>query len=97
MIFAQEEVIDTIAVGDTPRGVAYNPDNGYMYVTYFSSDNVSESTYRHSIAFIFKPNLYDLYIIKPVSFSENLFLKSPLKEPSILNRSFIFLKLKIFR
>ena len=31
----------TIPVGSTPIGIAFNPDNGDMYVTSAGSDNVS--------------------------------------------------------
>jgi DNA-binding beta-propeller fold protein YncE len=41
MVFAQIEVIDTVAVESGPRGVAYNADNGFMYVTNTFSDTVS--------------------------------------------------------
>jgi YVTN family beta-propeller protein len=36
-----DTVIDTVAVGNGPRGVAYNPDNGYIYLTNFNSNTVS--------------------------------------------------------
>lgn len=36
-----DTVVDTVAVGDIPVGVAYNPDNGYMYVTHLNSGTVS--------------------------------------------------------
>lgn len=35
------EVINTIAVGDRPYAIAYNPANGNMYATNFNSDTVS--------------------------------------------------------
>lgn len=33
---------NTIAVGESPRDVAYNPHNGNMYVTYLGSNSISE-------------------------------------------------------
>ncbi len=40
IVFA-EEVITTLPVGDGPYGVAYNPDNGDMYVANAGTDEVS--------------------------------------------------------
>jgi YVTN family beta-propeller protein len=34
-------VVATIPVGINPRGIAFNPDNGFLYVTNFGSDTVS--------------------------------------------------------
>jgi DNA-binding beta-propeller fold protein YncE len=36
-----KDVVDAMAVGDSPRALVYNPGNGYMYVTKLSSDTVS--------------------------------------------------------
>jgi len=38
---AGAEVIETIPVGDGPRELAYNLDNGYMYVVNIDSDTIS--------------------------------------------------------
>ena len=40
-MFAQEEIIDTVTVGDEPVAVAYNPNNQNMYVVNQASDMVS--------------------------------------------------------
>ncbi|HET6590999.1 MAG TPA: PKD domain-containing protein [Candidatus Nitrosocosmicus sp.] len=36
-----DKMIDTIAVGDNPLGIAYNPDNGNMYVAHSGPHSVS--------------------------------------------------------
>jgi YVTN family beta-propeller protein len=39
--FAEEEVVMTIPVGDAPFAIAFNSDNGYMYVTNAASARVT--------------------------------------------------------
>ena len=40
-VFAEESVVDTITVGESPVAIAYNPGNDDLYVTNFASNTVS--------------------------------------------------------
>jgi YVTN family beta-propeller protein len=46
---ANNTVIASIAVGSNPRGVAYDPSNGYVYVTNWNSGTVSIISTPHQV------------------------------------------------